>query len=365
VQLALTGKPRYFALMVIAGLGTAVPPHCYAQKECWEALQQAGQFKDLNPRSRAILKKVLTSSNGILTRHLALPDLAEAFFLTPEALQERFVKYAPLLATQAAQRALADASICPESIDAVLVSTCTGYLCPGLTSYVVQDLPIRRDVLALDLVGQGCGAAVPNLRTAEALLDAGRCRHVLSICVEVCSAAFYLDNDPGVLISACLFGDGAGAAVLANEAKGKRRVEWKGSDSILSPQDRDLLRFEHRNGMLRNVLAPQVPELAAEQVSRVLSRVLSRAAIPQSDVKAWVLHPGGRDVLIALRDRLGLTQVDLRWSLAVLEEFGNLSSASLFFVLQATLADSGPSGYWWLSSFGAGFSGHGALLQVE
>jgi len=351
--------------MVIAGLGTAAPEQCYAQKECWEALQQASLFKELTTRSRAILKKVLTSSNGIVTRHLALDDLAEAFDLSPDTLQARFAKTAPHLATQAAQRAFNDAGVSAADIDAVLVSTCTGYLCPGLTSYVAQGLTLRPDILTLDLVGQGCGAALPNLRTAEALLSSGHYRRVLSICVEVCSAAFYLDNDPGVLISACLFGDGAGAAVLANESNGKRRVEWKMSGSKLSPRERDLLRFEQKHGMLRNVLTPQVPQLAAEQVAQVLVDVLSRAGIQRSELNAWVLHPGGRDVLIALRDRLGLAEADLRWSSAVLEEFGNLSSASVFFVLKAALNDSGPSGYWWLSSFGAGFSGHGALLKVE
>src|SRR5258708_2888971 len=110
---------------------------------------------------------------------------------------------------------------------------CTGYLCPGLTSYVSERLGLRSDALLLDLVGQGCGAALPNLRTAEALLGAGRARRVLSICVEVCSAAYYLDDDPGVLVSACLFGDGAGAAVLSNDppAAGKKRVRWKAGAS--------------------------------------------------------------------------------------------------------------------------------------
>src|SRR5205085_9617680 len=184
---------------------------------CWEALQQAAQFNSLNTRSRAILKKVLTSPNGIMTRHLALRDLADVFDVTPDTLQARFLEHGPALASQAGERALIDASISPVEIDAIIISTCTGYLCPGLTSYDGERLGLRPDVLALDLVGQGCGAALPNLRTAEALLSSGRCRRVLSICVEICSAAFYLDDDPGVLISACLFGDGAGAAVLSNE----------------------------------------------------------------------------------------------------------------------------------------------------
>ncbi|HWW00954.1 MAG TPA: 3-oxoacyl-[acyl-carrier-protein] synthase III C-terminal domain-containing protein [Candidatus Acidoferrum sp.] len=351
--------------MVIVGLGTAAPPQRYAQRECWEALQPEKRFHELNSRSRAILKKVLTGSNGITTRHLVLERLEEAFELDPDVLHARFAVNAPLLATQAAERALADAECAAAEIDALLISTCTGYLCPGLTSYVGERLRLRPDVLALDLVGQGCGAAVPNLRAAEALLRSGRSRRVLSVCVEVCSAAFFFDNDPGVLISACLFGDGAGAAVLAHEPNGKRRVEWKLSGSLLNPGDRDALRFEQKQGMLRNILRPEVPGLAAEQAQRVLESVLTKAKLRQQDVKAWVFHPGGRDVLTALQQRLGLDGADLRWSAAVLEEYGNLSSPSVFFVLQTALADSAPSGYWWLSSFGAGFSGHGALLLVE
>lgn len=351
--------------MFIAGLGTAAPASQYTQKQCWEALHQSSQFQRLTPRSRAILRKVLTGTNGILTRHLALEDLSEAFDLRPDTLQARFARNAPLLATQAAARALSDAGVAAPDIDALIISTCTGYLCPGLTSYVGERLGLRPDVVALDLVGQGCGAALPNLQTGEALLSSGRCGCALSVCVEVCSAAFYLDDDPGVLISACLFGDGAGAALLTRENPAKRRVEWKLGGSLINPKNRDRLRFEHRAGMLRNILAPEVPQLAAIQVEQVLQDVLARAGLQRRDLKGWVLHPGGRDVLAALRQQLQLTEADVRWSAAVLSEYGNLSSASVYFVLQAALADSVPDGYWWMSSFGAGFAGHGALLQVE
>src|SRR5207249_4388773 len=182
--------------------------------------------------------------------------------------------------------------------------TCTGYVCPGLTSYVSQQLGLRPDVLALDLVGQGCGAALPNLRAAEGLLQSQN--RVLSICVEVCSAALYFDDDPGVLISACLFGDGAGAVVLANKPNGSRRVEFKTSGSLLRPNDRDILRFEQKDGMLRNILTPQVPALAAQHAGKVFDDALARAALPRTQVTGWVLHPGGRDVLLALRRRLQL-----------------------------------------------------------
>jgi alkylresorcinol/alkylpyrone synthase len=351
--------------MVIVGLGTAAPPQRYAQRDCWDMVQDIKQFQELTPRARAILKKVLTSDNGIVTRHLALEKLSDAFALAPDTLHARFLLHAPALAAQAAERALADAGNQPAEMDALVISTCTGYLCPGLTSYVAQRLGLRPDVLALDLVGQGCGAALPNLRVAEALLQAGSCRRVLSICVEVCSAAFYLDNDPGVLVSACLFGDGAGAAVLANTPDGRRRLEWKASGSLLQPTNRDLLRFEQSRGMLRNILKPEVPALAAGYAAQVLAELLARTKTRREQIQGWVLHPGGRDVLLALRGGLGLTEKDVRWSAGVLAEFGNLSSPSVFFVLQSALADSAPDGYWWLSSFGAGFSCHGALLEVE
>jgi len=350
--------------MFITGLGTAVPPQRYAQGDCWEALLQSSRFHQFQPRSRAILKKVLNGSSGIATRHLALENLGQAFELTPDVLQARFTRNAPLLATQAAERALAHAGNRPDDIDALIISTCTGYLCPGLTSYVSERLGCRPDVLTLDLVGQGCVDALPNLCASEALLAAGRCQRVLSICVEVCSAALYFDDDPGVLISACLFGDGAGAAVLANSPDGKRPVKWKTSSSLLQPNDRDLLRFEHKAGMLRNILSPQVPAIAAQHAATVLDQVLARAGVQRSQVTGWVMHPGGRDVLLALSERLGLSEHDLRWSAAVLREFGNLSSASVYFVLQAALGDSAPGGYWWMSAFGAGFSCHGALLEV-
>lgn len=351
--------------MFITGLGTAAPSQRYTQGECWDALQKSERLHNLAPRSRAILKKVLTGANGIATRHLAFDNLSEAFDLTPDALHARFIRNAPLLGAQAAQRALGDATLNPNDIDAIVASTCTGYLCPGLTSYIGERLGLRKDVMTFDLVGQGCGAALPNLRVAEALLAAGRSERVLSICVEVCSAAFYLDDDIGVLISACLFGDGAGAAVLTNSPNGNRRVKWKISGSLLEPTDRDLLRFEQKNGMLRNILAPTVPDLAARHAGKLFADTIARANVERSKVAGWILHPGGRDVLAALREALSLSDRDMRWSEAVLREYGNVSSSSVYFVLQHALNDSVPPGLWWMSSFGAGFSCHGALLEVD
>ena len=351
--------------MFINGVGTAAPATRYTQAECYEALLGSAQYAQLDRRSRALLQRLLLTDNGIATRALALNDLGEAFDARPDVLHGRFAHHAPLLVQQAGEAALRAARCPAHDIDGVVVSTCTGYLCPGLSSYAIERLGLRRDVLALDMVGQGCGAALPNLRVADALLAAARCRNVLSICVEVCSAAFYIDDDPGVLVSACLFGDGAGAAVLGREPlPGQRSLEWKFALSHTDPDRRDTLRFEQRNGMLRNVLTPEVPELAASYAQGVLDDALRRQALQREDVAAWIWHAGGRRVLDAVERQLGLEASDVARSARVLREYGNVSSACVYFVLEATLAEAAPPGWWWMSSFGAGFSCHGALLRA-
>ncbi|MFC4932746.1 type III polyketide synthase [Massilia sp. GCM10023247] len=352
--------------MFINGIGTAAPANLYSKLDCWNAFSDSAWFERLGPRAHAVARTVLLRDNGIESRHLAVDSLTDVFHIEPDALHARFLAHAPALARQAGGAALALSKLAPQDIDAVVVSSCTGYLCPGLSGYVVEQLGLREDVQAFDLVGHGCGAALPNMRLANALLIAGQCRHVLSVCVEVCSAAMYLDEDPGVLISACLFGDGAGAMVLSRQPQaGLRRIEWLHAESLLAPQRRDRLQFESRQGMLRNVLTREVPGLAAQYAQQVLETGLDRSETRRDTIRAWIMHPGGRDVLVALQKKMMLDPEALRYSAAVLRDFGNISSASVYFVLKEALRDHAPGGHWWLSSFGAGFSCHGALLKVD
>lgn len=352
--------------MFINGIGTAAPGQRYSKNECWEAFLASEWFARLGPRAHALARHVLCRDNGIAFRHLAVDSLQQVFQIDPDTLQARYQGNAPALAANAAMSAMEQAQLRTEQIDAVIVSSCTGYLCPGLSGYVIEQLGLRKDSQAFDLVGQGCGAALPNLRLASALLASGHCRHVLSVCVEVSSAAMYLDEDPGVLVSACLFGDGAGAMVLSRCPKEHvRRVEWLHAESMIEPGERDLLKFEQRAGLLRNILTRDVPALAARYAVRVLDQALQHAPAAREDITAWIVHPGGRDVLQALQKQLGLPPDALRHSATVLREYGNLSSASVYFVMQEAMRNDAPPGKWWLSAFGAGFSCHGALLAVS
>jgi alkylresorcinol/alkylpyrone synthase len=352
--------------MYLNSIGTAVPERRYTKAECWEAFTASDWFGRLDARSHLIARTVLGRDNGIEARHLAVDSLADVFAIDPDTLHRRFAEHAPRLAADAGRVALERAGLEPREIDAVAVTTCTGYLCPGLTGYVTERLGLRRGVRGYDLVGQGCAGALPNWQVASALVDSGQCEHVLSICVEVSSAAMYLDDDPGVLISACLFGDGAGAAVLSRRPpSGRRRIECTDGVSLTHTAAREALRFQHRGGMLRNVLTRAVPGLAAEHAAEALDLAVARAGIGREAVGEWILHAGGRDVLVALQDRLALAPDALRYSRAMLREYGNLSSAFVYFVLDAALEDGAAPGWWWMSSFGAGFTCHGTLLAVE
>jgi len=352
--------------MFIQGVATATPPFKYSQKECWEAFCRSPYLAKLSSRSQAILRKVLSSDNGIENRNFAMRDLSEAFSMDPNTLHRRFADNAPALAAEAGAKALAQAGSSAGEIDALLISTCTGYLCPGLTSYVSELLGIRANASLVDLVGQGCGAALPNLQVANALIQSKQAKRVLSICVEICSAAFYVDNDPGVLISTCLFGDGAGAVVLgSNPAARGPSIRWRDFQTVLNPKDRELLRFEARDGMLRNVLDKSVPVLVVDHVRQVLGELLSRNGLEQQGIAEWILHAGGRDVLVALQSALGLPPEKLRWSAEVLRQNGNVSSPSVIFALENALKGGAGPGAWILSAFGAGISCHGALLEVQ
>ncbi|HEY4988863.1 MAG TPA: 3-oxoacyl-[acyl-carrier-protein] synthase III C-terminal domain-containing protein [Opitutaceae bacterium] len=337
--------------MFLHALATAVPPATFTQDDCWELVQTSGVRSRLQRRSMLIIHSILKSDSGIATRHFAAPQVGRVFDLTADELNHAFRAEGPKLAGRALTAALEQAGIKAEDIDALLICTCTGYLCPGLTSYVAENLGLRTNAVLQDLVGLGCGAAIPMLRAASHILAAEPGATVACIAVEICSAAFYLDDDPGVIISACLFSDGAAATIWRSTPgpTGARAFDFK---SLHLPADRDKLRFEQRDGKLRNLLHRSVPELAAGAVATMWA---DRGGRPVSRV---IAHPGGRDVLEALAPVVAPFPLDA--SLRTLHDYGNMSSASVLFALGLALQESAPSaaGDFWLVSFGAGFSAH-------
>ena len=344
--------------MFLHALATALPPASFTQAQCWDIVQRSPARLRLGKRSRLILHSILRGDHGIATRHFAMPAIENVFDLTSDQLNAAFRAEAPPLAGRALTAALKQAKVDVAELDALFICTCTGYLCPGLTSYVAEQLGLRPNVFLQDLVGLGCGAAIPTLRAASHLLAAQPGATIGCIAVEMCSAAFYLDDDPGVIISACLFSDGAAATIWRGTPgpSGIRAFEF---DTLHVPADRDKLRFEQRDGKLRNLLDRSVPELAAAAVGRLWQQ---RGPRPVARV---VAHTGGRDVLEALAPVVAPHSLDA--SVRVLRDCGNMSSPSVLFALEETLKTDAPSatdGDFWLVSFGAGFSAHSCRIGV-
>lgn len=337
--------------MNLLSVGSAFPERSFSQAECLEAMRGADFWEDLNGRSRMVLEKVLTGDSGIGKRHFALDELEVAWRRGAQELNEAYEVAAPDLAADAVRAAIAKSGHAVEEVDAVFVCSCTGFLCPGVSSHLAERLGLRTDCFLQDMTGLGCGAAVPLIRAAAGVVALNPDAVVITVAVEVCSAAFYVEDDFGVLISTCLFGDGAAAAVWSGTGG-----EWRvgGFESLHIPEEREKIRFTNAGGRLRNQLDRSVPELAAKTVRELYEK---RRGEPQ----AWVTHGGGRDVLEALEDVLPCGE--LGYARGVMRDFGNLSSPSVLVALERFLED-GDEGVErvWMCAFGAGFSAHACEL---
>ncbi len=346
--------------MFLHALATATPERSLSQFDCWEiAKKSAAVTTGLTRRSQLILRTVLRGDSGINRRQFAVRDIDRIFDLDTDDLNAEFRHAAPALSVSALKPALQQAGLNPADLDALVICTCTGYLCPGVTSYVAEQLGLRSDIYLQDLVGLGCGAAIPALRAVNNTLAEQPDAVVACVAVEVCSAAFYLDDDPGVIISACLFGDGAAATIWRGQPKGMN-LRCHGFDTLHDPENRDRIRFEHRHGKLRNLLHSSVPDLAANAVASLLGRTVTANPRPIAQI---VAHSGGKDVIEAVETRL--PAYDLTPTREILRRHGNMSSPSVLFALEEALKNGHPTSDmdWWLVTFGAGFSAHGCRVS--
>ena len=341
--------------MFLHSLASGLPPLRVTQAEALERLSTTPRWNGLRPRSRQIMEKILLGDSGIRTRHVISDQAGWLDSATADDLNRAFEKEAPALATQALKRAMDRGRVSPGGIDALFVCTCTGYLCPGLSSHVAERAALRTDAVLNDLVGLGCGAAIPALRAASHFLAAHPGATAAVVAVEICTAAFFLNDEPDVLVSLCLFGDGASASIWRG-SDASAATPWRAHDfrSLHLPAEREKIRFVTDGGKLKNQLHRSVPALAA----RAVRSLFDEAHLPKN-VRV-LSHAGGRDVIDAVRSALPGHLLDE--TAAVLRECGNVSSPSVLLALEQAL-EAGVTDPLWLTSFGAGFSAHACRLD--
>ncbi len=338
--------------MRLVSIASSVPERSWTQAECWDALRGSATIRALKPRSVELMEKVLLGNSGIEKRHFATDSIEQIFERGAQDLNETFEREATRLAASAARKAMLRADIA--AVDALFICTCTGFLCPGLSSHVAEALGLPLTAYLMDNTGAGCGASIPTLRAAANHLAAHPSHRVAVIAVEVCSAAFYVSDDPGVLISLCLFGDAA-AAVIVDAEEGNGGWRFGSFSTLHVPEEREKIRFVNRDGKLCNQLHRAVPGVAAAAVKSLFPNHGTR-------IDRIISHAAGRDVLTAIKSQL--PEYNLTDSAAVLRDHGNCSSPSVLMALERALASATQADRaWWLTSFGAGFSAHGCQLQ--
>lgn len=347
---------------VLTALATANPPRYVPQQEAYQFLET--QYR-LEPQEHDLYRRLLLEG-PIRGRYIGVDRDIEICSDNPDDLSERFLKHGRIIATQAARTAIEQASLAPGNIEAVVVNTCTGYACPGLSSYVAQDLGLDHSVAVLDLVGMGCGAAIPNLECAAHLIEAGARKTVLSIAVEICSATFFRGPEPDLIVSNSIFGDGAAAAVLQapTDHGSGALLELVDFESMIVPEKRDALRYRQQGGRLRNVLSRSVPVIGARAIAQATQRLLTRQNLTRAQIDWWAVHPGGTAVLERVAKTLDLSHENLHFSYEVFEHYGNMSSPSALFVLEKILCDGQPrkGDKGLLLAFGAGFTAFAGLV---
>jgi predicted naringenin-chalcone synthase len=183
----------------------------------------------------------------------------------------------------------------------------------------------------------------------------------VSVSVEICTATFQMEDDLSLLLSNTLFGDGAAAAVLWTRPEG---YELIASASRYVPEQRETIRFVHKNGRLHNQLSLKLPGLVAKAAAQAVSDVLGPLSLGPGDIRHWAIHTGGEKIINAVRDGIGLSEEQVRATRVVLSDHGNMSSPTVWFVLQELEKRGIASGEWCIMlAFGAGLSAHAFLLR--
>ena len=353
--------------IVLKALATANPSRYATQKEIYDYI--VAHF-ELKPRERQLYEKILIEG-PIKGRYLGIDYDDQMCELSPDQLIARFTKFGRMIGAEAARKAMDMAGIKAADIGGLVVNTCTGYLCPGLSSYIAEDLKLKNSIKVMDLMGMGCGAAIPNLECTASIAARGADGPMLSVAVEICSATFFMGASPELVISNSIFGDGAAAAVVDVARNGETQsganpvVRLIDFESGVFPDHREHLRYRTEQGRLRNSLSMQVPAIGAKTIAEVSGKLLARHKLEARHIDHWVVHPGGTKVLDEVAAVLGISQEAIRFSYAVFENYGNMSSPSVLFVLRKLLDEAKPSrgqkGL--LLSFGAGFTAFAALVE--
>ena len=363
--------------LVIHGIGTAVPEHFMVQAD---AAEMAHALAGPEGRGERTLKALYRRS-GVGKRHSVLLERAagsmeerQSFYdpdpapgdqgPTTAARMARFEAEAPPLAALAARNALAEAGWEPTDITHLVTVSCTGFFAPGLDAALIDILGLSRQVQRTHVGFMGCHGAMNGLRVASSFTGADPEARVLLCAVELCSLHLAYGADPEDLVANAIFGDGAAALVGMAPSEPRSLGDWTvaANGTILIPSSGDAMSWRIGDHGFRMTLSARVPDLIQAHLKDWLREWLAGEGLALEEVAGWAVHPGGPRILTAAEQALGLEKDATRLPREVLSEFGNMSSATILFILQRLRRESAPRPLVALA-FGPGLVAEAVLIR--
>ena len=305
-------------------------------------------------------------------RHLALPPLADDGSFSTETQGQLLEKHKTVgveIGTAALNTALSRAGIRPDQLDFLCCVSSTGFLTPGFSALIACEIGLRADCRRLDVVGMGCHAGLNGLNAVSGAVASSGAELGALLCIEVCSAAYVVDGSVRTAVVNSLFGDGAAAAVLGQEAwatagKHPRILSFR---TAMIPGTLDAMRFDwdENAGKFSFFLDRAIPDEIGKNVGLVVQSLLAENGLSQVDIAHWHVHGGGKRVIERIQQALVLGSDDLRHSWSVIENFGNVSSGSVLFALESLNLEEvvRPGDYGLMITMGPGCTIETALIQ--
>ena len=352
--------------MRIASVGTALPEHRFSQTQIAQTLLDRWQHKLPEPR----LLSRLHANCGVDFRHFVLPLEAYPALASFTATNNAWITHAVQLGESAIQRALTPLGLTPANVSAIFFASVTGIASPTVDARLINRLPFPDSVKRTPIFGLGCVAGAAGIARAADYVRAFPRQIAILLSVELCSLTWQ-DDDQSVanLISCGLFGDGAAAVVLAGSevtlppATPAPRI--LATRSVFYRNTEHVMGWDIGASGFKIVLSPDVPKVVLQNLRGNVDAFLAEHSLTLANISSWIFHSGGPKVLEAVEQSLELPTDALALSWKSLREVGNLSAASVLFVLAETLAaqPGAPGSYSVLAAMGPGFCLELVLLQ--
>ncbi len=348
----------------VVAVGTAVPPFAITQ-ECTRAY--AG--KHFSKGMRDIERLISVFDNvQIQRRYFCVPmDWFDHEHNFTER-NELFIEWAERLSVEAARDCLAKARLEPTDIDHLVFVSTSGVSTPSIDARLINRLRFGKHIRRTPIFGLGCAGGAAGLSRCWELAKASPSKRILLVAVELSSLTFQQkDFSKSNLVASALFADGAAAVLIGGDATPESGVEIIDTQSTLWPETLDVMGWKFGQTGMQVIFSKSIPHLLKLHIRENIESLLHSNDLTLDDLAHYVIHPGGAKVLQSFAESLGLVNGALETSRHVLEQFGNMSSPTMLFIL-GRLMDSGEAkagDYGISAAFGPGFSSELLLLRWQ